>query len=192
MSNNFENMVVASVGWQETPWSHAFYPEDMPEDWQLKVLPQIWSAWQKSDLEEFVEALDDQPFKFYFDTDGSNLQLAKLVDFKRILGNRFLGLSAPIETDLGDELVHQVTYLGHKSLAEEWFFDLDGVFYSGFPCITIDIKSLDLSAVKTLLIKFHENLDAYAPSHKGLVFVDGAASIEQVQQVKTLVELLGY
>ena len=71
-----ENLRVGTVGWQHKDWLDGFYPEGMPEDWQLDFYSNIYSAvlvpqtdwvqWQEDELEEIQEALEGEDFAMYF------------------------------------------------------------------------------------------------------------------------------
>ena len=113
----WELIRVGTYGWQWSQWQGGFYPEDLPEDWQLDfyanyfrtvLVPQAqWLQWTDEHCEDLVEAvsldedvfdsfeayLEQPPFLFYLSIEQvlSELDLLQFQQVKRALGDYFAG-----------------------------------------------------------------------------------------------------
>jgi len=89
---------IGALGWRHAHWSGEFYPEDLPEDWQLSYYANEFNTvlvaeedWKPNleDLDEWVEEVPDG-FQFYFQTSKGDLPDAARLKSK--LGNHFAGV----------------------------------------------------------------------------------------------------
>ncbi len=95
---------VGACDWQHAHWQGSFYPEDLPEDWQLSyyanefsvvLVPEVrWRA-EAADFDEWLDQVP-QGFQFYFLRSE-----VKLTDsaVEVIFGDAFGGFVAPQGTD---------------------------------------------------------------------------------------------
>jgi hypothetical protein len=73
------SLLVGAYGWQHSNWVSDFYPEDMPEEWQLDfyanyfrtvLVPEsLWTQWQQEDIEEVREAIELEEDEFSTEAD---------------------------------------------------------------------------------------------------------------------------
>lgn len=71
-----ENLTIGARGWKHPHWMGSYYPDDLPEDWQLSyyandfnavlVPSEYWDRARGYDLEQWAEAVSDN-FRFYFE-----------------------------------------------------------------------------------------------------------------------------
>ena len=113
----WELIRVGTYGWQWPQWQGRFYPEDLPEDWQLDfyanyfrtvLVPQAnWLQWTDEHCEDLVEAvsldedafdsfetyLEQPPFLFYLSVEKvlNEADWLQLQQVKQALGDYFAG-----------------------------------------------------------------------------------------------------
>ena len=67
-----QGLRIGAYGWKHEPWCDGFYPDDLPEDWQLTyyanefstvLLPADYCSQAELDVEQL---LDDVPENFIF------------------------------------------------------------------------------------------------------------------------------
>ena len=109
-----QSLTVAAYGWKHPTWQPDFYPDDMPEDWQLTyyanefagvVVPQGYLAECNFNVESWLEDVADD-FEFYLEYPNAHEaqklfpavceqlmnNLAGIISYQMIPGN----LSVPI------------------------------------------------------------------------------------------------
>jgi len=207
-----ENLQIGTYGWQYEAWRDAFYPEDLPEDWMLDyygnayrvvmVPEQSWLAWSEEDIEDVIEAVEDE-FGFYLevvDTLGS----AKLEQLKKIKKSFAEGLEAgesqayialvifseskgavEAKIDLPTTLVSKSQALGG------WQWKNQDRICSGSPCAVVYDLTTDAKQQTALLQDFMKSLptgQVGAP----LFLHDRNLDIKKVYTLKTIGEFLGY
>jgi len=118
---------VGACDWQHSQWQGNFYPDDLPEDWQLSyyaneystvLVPQArWQA-EEADFEQWAEDVTEG-FRFYFLTDDPAADESQI---KKQLGDTFAGFV----TTKGNAEVALIDY-AEKNLRgwKQWLLEVD-------------------------------------------------------------------
>jgi hypothetical protein len=115
MTNSPLEILVAARGWSHSAWLEDFYPDDLPEDWQLAfysnefravVVPEsIWKNLDIIDVERWVEDTHEN-FLFYLEVEDLLIDWSHASLFFNILGNQLGGiLLRPVEVDADLSLI---------------------------------------------------------------------------------------
>ncbi|SIO02148.1 hypothetical protein SAMN05443662_1178 [Sulfurivirga caldicuralii] len=189
-----ENIEVGARGWA----CQDYYPEDLPEEWQLDyyanafsalLVPQAqWASWGVDGWEAFAESADTLRW-IGFEWLGGDASIHE----------RLLAGLAQLEQDGATEVGVLVLEGACPALPEyvgvtckgavaqgEWQWQA----LSGAPLGVVEVLPQDLKAQRRLLEDFAASLpdkNSGAP----FIVVQGCANIAQLKQFKQLVELLG-
>lgn len=96
-STGAERLLLGWRGWPHAEWLQGYFPEDLPEDWQLAYFSNDADAlylaeeqWQALDVDEVEEVLEDLPahFRFYLEASPEALDHRLMV----LLGEHLGGL----------------------------------------------------------------------------------------------------
>ncbi len=109
MKKPHTDIIVAAYGWQHPGWCGGFYPEDLPEDWQLSfysnefravVVPaSAWTGDDPLDAERWVEDVSEE-FVFYLEVVDVLADWAKIAEATEPFGEQLAGiLLRPAELD---------------------------------------------------------------------------------------------
>lgn len=109
MINLLSEVLVAARGWSHPAWLENFYPDDLPEDWQLAyysnefraiVVPaQTWKDLDVADVERWVEDTNSG-FVFYLEVENPLTDWAHAAALFKMLGSQLGGiLLRPTEVD---------------------------------------------------------------------------------------------
>jgi len=140
MANTHTDIIVAARGWSYPSWYGNFYPDDLPEDWQLSyysnefdavVLPA--SEWVDLDIVEIERWVEDVPegFLFYLEVEDLMTDWEQTAEMLKPLGEQLGGLLLrPLEVD-GDLATISTTIDAAIQLASVSVLLPDGVELSG-------------------------------------------------------------
>jgi hypothetical protein len=109
MNKSHTDIIVAAYGWSHPDWCGRFYPDDLPEDWQLSyysnefravVVPaSAWSSEDPLEIERWAEDTNEE-FMFYLEVVGLQTDWGLLAEAIKPLGDRLGGiLLRPDEVD---------------------------------------------------------------------------------------------
>ena len=206
---------VGTYGWQHADWREKFYPDDLPEAWQLDyfsnvcrvvLVPQTeWESWSSSFIQTVTESIEDG-FEIYLALNNDlksgveNPQtVAKLSEIISLLGRSVAGFVVWSESPFTSLTLLQrpVTLISSQHCLPNWQWRNDGVWLSGSPLGWTAKLSNDGKEQAALLVDFVESLsplDEASLKKKTIPFIIGGDKIEmeQVANVKTISELLGY
>lgn len=109
MTKPHTDIVVAARGWSHPTWVEGFYPEDLPEDWQLSyysnefravVVPaEIFAAVDPLEVERWVEDTSED-FLFYLEVEDVFMDWAQFAEVIKPLGSQLAGiLLRPLKVD---------------------------------------------------------------------------------------------
>jgi len=206
-----ENMRVGSYGWKHLGWRGGFYPEDLPEDWELGyysnefravMVPQ--SYWCVGTGYDFGGEIDDihEDFRFILEyptiqtADEASLfgeQLDEIADYTA--GIVFLSGQVPSADIHVSESIQRLPLYYRGELST-----------SGFSQSLKPVWQPEAQAVSSLAILDREisdlkQLRAWLEAFAGIGEKEGTARLvvctqpdlktEQLQQMKTLVEIMG-
>jgi len=126
---------IGTYGWQHPQWVGSFYPEDLPQDWQLTyysnefnavmVPADYWSGCSEADSEQWRESVHEK-FKFYVQCDVSMLDDVKMQVCMAGLAVLQPQLAALVY--LGEEnMLDESEMAGFESLALSLDCDLVGI-----------------------------------------------------------------
>lgn len=112
MTKTHTDIIVAAYGWSHPDWRGTFYPEDLPEDWQLSYFSNEFravvvpaSAWSGDDSVEVERWLEDthDDFVFYLEVVDLLTDWDELAESVKPLGDRLGGIllrPAVVDADL--------------------------------------------------------------------------------------------
>lgn len=109
MKKTHTDIIVAAYGCSHSGWTESFYPEDLPEDWQLSfysnefravmVPASAWSGEDSLEVERWAEDANED-FVFYLEVVSLQTDWAKLAGAVKLLGKQLGGiLLRPVEVD---------------------------------------------------------------------------------------------
>ncbi|WP_319380036.1 hypothetical protein [Thiomicrorhabdus sp.] len=204
-----ENLTLGAKGWQHPAWEKTFYPEDMPEEWQLDyyanefralLIPyEIWLRWDENQLEEIEEALE-VPFACCFEAPLSieDEALRQLETVAGVLGDRAYGVLLRGGTLQKQHGVQEgrlaglpVTLVSEQSALPGWQWQYNGVTVSGRPLGYVDGLPASAGERTALLRSFVDSLPDGQTDTVFFVDVEGI-EIDSLRQLKLMAELLGY
>ena len=190
---------IGAWGWQHVGWGKdVFYPDDLPEDWQLSyyanefdmvVVPANYWL-QQGDAES--DWLDDVEDDFVFYIDWPFQQLTSLQDYELCAeGCRQLG------EQLEAVLVNKHDWQQLNNEQQEWFkavttgFDVQQYDESSSIVHKLLLLRSDASeSLRELGERLKELLQTSGIEH--IVLINEDAEISRLKELKTLVELLGF
>lgn len=199
-----ENLQIGTYGWLHPSWEGSFYPDDMPEEWQLDyysnafrvvlVPEKQWIGWDEKDLEECVDAVEGE-FEFYLRVDDV-ITADKEQQMQRIqqgLGSLLKGVVVFSETEIPEPLIYgqPVSLVSKNLIMSGWHSEIEGVKISGSPIgYCADLKE-DGKWQSAMLQGFMQTLPDI---NSGIAFFIGGDSINMthVTNLKVVGEFLGY
>jgi hypothetical protein len=184
-------------------WQGAFYPADMPEEWQLDyysnalhvvLVPEVeWLAWDEESAAEYADTVGE--FWFYLAVEGiwDEAKRQQLRMVKQIFGVLLGGVVVFSENWLPDEILEgvRVSLVSSKQQLAGWSWQVEGRILSGTPFGYIEVLSNDGKAQANLLKEFMHSLPK---NLLGAPFFIGGESINmaQVSNLKIVGEISGY
>lgn len=96
-------ILIGASGWRHNHWHEQFYPEDLPEDWQLAYYGNEFPVvlireqeWQQDEVESWLDETDDLPLFVcelpLRDSDNVLLAAEPYLEKIRLLGKRCIGI----------------------------------------------------------------------------------------------------
>lgn len=187
---------LGSYGWQHAHWDGVFYPDDLPEDWQLAYYSNEFSAvlvprsyWETGtgfDVESWQEDVSDD-FRFYIEWpfnhaegEDASLCLEQCQGLGRLFGGIVVNQDFELITDLP---VYYTGYQRGSLLQQVWTAEhhtQSGVAF-------LKLTGADLRTQRKWLEQFAESTG----SLRCILLSDAAIEIDSLRNMKTLIELLG-
>jgi hypothetical protein len=112
MANTQSEIIVAARGWSYPSWHGTFYPDDLPEDWQLSyygnefravvVSASEWVSLDTVEIERWVEDVSEE-FLFYLEVENPLTEWEQVAEIIKPLGGQlggFLLRPAEVGADL--------------------------------------------------------------------------------------------
>ena len=203
-SSALENVQIGTNGWLHANWLGAFYPDDLPEDWQLDYYSNIfksvlvpmqdWMSWGCDDLEELADCVEDE-FSFYFAMQGKLdvqqlKQLGKVVDALKENAKGLLVWSEDqqLESNIANL---PVTLLSSKYHLPGWNWQYNDQQLSGNPLGYLPILPVEGRDQAAIMKSFVASLPESHPAAPMIVGGD-QINMDHVINLKTVTELLGY
>ena len=186
---------LGSYGWQHAEWNGSFYPDDLPEDWQLGYYANQFSAvlvpqayWQKDTGFDMQGWQDDvaEDFRFYiewpFDSVDGKLQslcLQQCQSLGQLLGGIIVNQDIELKTYL------PVYYRHQQATSGQQIWTVENNAQSGVALVML--AEQDLRTQRKWLEQF-----AVSTEHLHCVLLsDASPDIDSLGNLKTLIELLG-
>lgn len=204
-----ENLQIGTFGWNREEWLGAFYPEGLPEDWRLDYFSNAfrvvlvpfseWLAWEKEELETFIDAVEGD-FYFYFAVTKSlnPQQLTQLQSIATAFGDGAAGVvvwseEAFTQTELA---TLPVTLISERYKLSGWAWHYNGLWISGNPLGYVS-ELVEDGAVQAALLKSFVTSWSEASFDRDIVgapFIVGGDKIDmqRVTNLKVVGEFLGY
>ena len=185
-----ENLKIGARGWRHPQWVGSYYPDDLPEEWQLTyyandfrvvLIPvEYWESSIGYDLDEWLEAVGDD-FRFYLECPSfENDEDMQRFHDQCVEMDDLLGGVISAEDDNVDRLDLKCPVIRAPSLKTDNL------------CIGIlNIELDDLRLVRVWL----EEFDRSCETRQKIAFVtDGNGNdghIEAILKIRTLSEMMG-
>lgn len=212
-----ENVLIGTEGWQHEAWLGSFYPEDLPEDWQLDyysnlyrvlLVPYaVWSVWQLDDVEEIVEAMESPSYLYLSceqlleEKDWRKIQLLQQA-MPELVAGLFFKLPASTDVEAAEicksaeremkarNLSLPITLLAAHYQLPQWNWSHQGRVLSGAPLAYISSLIEDGKAQAEIISSFMASLPA---EQLGAPVIVGGEEVNMnaVANLKTVAELLG-
>ena len=179
---SFKRLNIGAYGWKHENWSGKFYPDDLPQDWQLTyysnafncvlVPVEYWCEQQIPDCEEWLESVHDE-FRFHIACDERLLECVTLEEFEISLNILKPALASlvflPAENPGSESGIRQFASLieslgidvfGAGAVFDQVMLDRGGAIWqkpgdshnSRFACVDDDIS--DMRAARTIVEAF--------------------------------------
>ncbi len=195
-----ENLIVACRDWQHPAWSGPFYPEDMPQEWQLDfystqfplvmVSQHHWQQWNTQQIEGIAETLEDEEFGFIFRVSTATPQIIEQLEhLQTLLEEHFYSVYLEPGVDL-TENDFLITHVGNSKAGFAWNWSCQGFDFSGLPVACLSIEELDLEQQKAMMTSFMQSLPEGIKG--GVLVIDDPADVPKVKNLQVLAELMGY
>lgn len=198
------NLQIGACGWSHPDWEGHFYPEDLPEAWQLDyysnafrvvlVPEEQWMAWSEEQVEECRDSVEGD-FLFYLAI-NDNLSSDKAKQLKKIhaaLNDNLGGVVVFSDQWVPDLEIEGVPFslVSSECKMVGWSWECEGQKLSGAPFGWVTELSKDGKKQAELLRSFMSSLPV---NQGGAPFFIGGESINmtQVSNLKTVGEFLGY
>jgi len=186
-----DNLRIGSYGWKHKAWQDSFYPEDLPEDWQLTyyaneyssvLIPTHYLLGDECDIEQWQDDVPDA-FRFYLQWPETEVDDDSVLKKLPLFGDQLAGVLIPRQRPLGLDIP---VYYWQGSDIQKQVWQPNNAAQSGVAGIRLG-KS-DLKTQKNELKQFQENT---TKGLKTVFLMDDNLDIQQLNEFKTLVELLG-
>jgi len=179
---SFKSLNIGAYGWKHEDWSGNFYPDDLPQDWQLTyysnafncvlVPVEYWCEQKMPDCEEWLESVHEE-FRFHIACDERLLECVSLEQLETSLSILKPALASLVflpADNLGSEsgirqfasLIESlgIDVFGAGAVFDQVILDRGGAIWqkpgdsvnSRFACIDDDIS--DMRAARTIVEAF--------------------------------------
>lgn len=199
-----ENLQVGAYGWSYDSWIGGFYPEDIPEEWQLDfysnayrvvLVPEtVWLSWREDGLEDFLDAVEGD-FSFFFEvndeiTDAKQLQLNRIVAVFERCAKGVVMFSE--QDNIATEYCSlPVTLVSKSKSLGTWRWGQVDYVCSGEPCGVVFELSTEAKLQTELLKSFMNSLPVNTEG-AALLVRNEELDMAQLYNLKTIGEFLGY
>ena len=182
---------VGARGWFHAAWQESFYPEDLPEDWQLSYYANEFSTvlvpadyWSRYNMDA-EQLLDDvsEDFVFYLECPRDDAELPEFFQHCEMLGQQLGGIF--VDQAIEFQGVYPL-YCRHEDGGCEQIIWQPGN-HADSGVAELRLHGADLKKQRVWLEQFRQ--DSQGELKALLVSEDVAA--KQLQELKTLAELLG-
>lgn len=210
MADKIENVLVGTRGWLHKSWNESFYPEGMPEDWQLDyysqyfktlLVPQeVWVTWDKEFVEDLEVFHDPEPFFLFFEVSNFNEDLLEqLKTLKNRIKDKAYGvlgmnLSQAEVNYLEAELSstgYKLTSCAPRPQIMGWSCEFELGVLTGEPLFLIQMNNHQMNQIKEVISPFLDSLPEGVLG--GCVFaIDDDVPTKHMTDLKLLFELLGH
>jgi len=199
-----DNLQVGTFGWHRADSQGHFYPEDMPEEWQLDyysnafrvvLVPEaLWMSWDADAIEDCVESVEGE-FRFYLNIEQlvNEQKLAQIKLIKSGLGDLLKGLVLFSEASVPEPVIAgvAVSLVSKTQVMPGWQVTINDYQISGQPlgfCDQLSAEGKQQAALlKTFMSQVPEKSDEIA------FFIGGdSINMNHVANLKVVGEFLGY
>lgn len=199
-----ENLSLGTLSWNNQAWQ-AFYPEDLPEDWQIDyyshyfscvLVPEDqWRTWDEDQMSDLAEALAGENFEFFFELKQSfdetvctQLNRIKSTFETLAVGILLKGAEQPLPDSLRD---YQLTLFSESDCLPGWHWQNEQGICSGYPLGYVSHFPIDGKLQASCLKSFMDSL-VQGQAKANFVVGDENCSIESVQNLKIIAEVMGF
>jgi hypothetical protein len=199
-----QNLSVGVDDWQACSWLEGYYPEGLPEDWRFDyylndfrsalIAQAQWQAWSAEVLEE-LQAVQREGGGLYLRIDqAGSIDPQQAASVTQALAGWLVGVLVFDETWPSSQ-THwyglAVTRVSRQQACGDWQWAHEGWLLSGAPCGWVAALPSDPKQQVALLKAFVASLSGHS-TQVGFFVAAEAVTAAQLQQFKTLAELLGY
>ena len=185
-----QSMCLGSRGWRHESWDEDFYPDDLPEDWQLSyyanefstvLIPADYWLADDIDLDDWCEDVPES-FVFYLEYPGAESQAA----FNKLCGRLGHQLGGVLVEASDDLPVGIPVYYRSELGRDRQIWQPGNAASSGVGMIKL--AGADMKTCRAWLEQFDR---ACAGNLAALLVSDNDVDIKKLQELKTLIELMG-
>lgn len=199
-----KNMSIGVDDWQRPELLKNYYPDGLPAEWRFDyylneyrsvlVAQSEWQAWCELDLDELQEARRVESALYLRIDDCALISEPQLVGLLDVLGDWVAGFVVFDANWSSDNRYYQgrpVTWVTDHQTWSGWHWSYAGKILCGEPCGWVGDLDADPKLRAQMLRSFAASMADKKPS---VPFFVGGESIkmDDLQQLKTLAELLGY
>ncbi|MDH5483866.1 MAG: hypothetical protein OEY43_01420 [Gammaproteobacteria bacterium] len=189
-----EHFRVGSLGWRHSGWQQDFYPEDLPEDWQLSYYANEFSTVLVPADEllrpdcDFGQWHDEVPdsFRFYLQWPAQDDMTGLLLAQCGLLGDKLGGLvmqgAVPLDTDIPCYSIDPGVEVSRRIWRP--------AVRAGSGVAMLSLGQADLRQQKTWLQNFADEPRRAGVNLKALFLADEALSIDTLRGFRQLAELM--
>lgn len=199
-----KTMSIGVDNWQRPELIRDYYPEGLPAEWRSDfylneyrtalIAQSDWHAWRAEDIDELLVARRDESVLYLKVEDESVISAAQLTSVVTALGDWLAGFVVfdknwrPERKQFHDR---PVSWVAEHQAWSGWHWSFGGQVISGAPCGWVGRLDPDPKLRAQMLRSFAAS---FADKNTAVPFFVGGESIkmDDLQQLKTLAELLGY
>jgi len=186
-----EGLKLGSYGWRHDHWQPGFYDDELPEDWQLTfyanefntVLVPASYLDESRDIEQWCEDVSEN-FRFYIEWPQQFAATDSLLQELESMGEQLGGilLSSDIQLDTDSPV-----YNWHEGNNGAAIWHPDNAIKSDLAVFAIE--QYDLKQQRQWLEAFMEDSGGRG---RAVLLSDAVLDIEDLRELKTLIELKGF
>ncbi len=183
------NLKLGCYGWIHAHWQGNYYPDDLPEDWQLSYYANDYSCvlvpaeyCQRDDVDEWLDEVHDE-FRFYLQWSADKKLQHSVVLASEILQPQLGGVL--VDSMIADVNAPQFFYQQNESEKTIW---QPGITHSSNVAVLETIQGIDLRQQRSYLEAFD-----LASHHRAsaLLIKDAQCDHQDLVKMGQLIEMLG-
>ena len=187
------SLLVGAYGWKHGSWNDGFYPEDLPQDWQLTyyanefstvLVPASYYLDEDFDIEDLVEDVPEE-FVFYLEYPEDESLKPRFISICEKCGDYLAGIVSQQNINMNAAVPVYLCGNGISTGQQVWVPGSNSS--SGVAMLTLGEESV--KTWRGWLEQFNQTCDG---NLKAVFVSDEIIDMGKLQELKTLVELMGF